>query len=92
MDFVHYDLGQLGPDQVVQVALNIAANVLLLDAVNFNRYQTGNDFRYYGGHVTQSPFQIRVPTHGHWHLAINLGGAAGNLHTDVRILQMPAVR
>ena len=54
MDFVHYDLGQLGPGQVVEVTLNIAANVQLLDTSNFNLYRSGGSFRYFGGHKTSS--------------------------------------
>ncbi len=85
MDFVHYDLGQLHPGQVVEVAVNIAANVLLLDSHNFNAYRSGGRFTYYGGHVTRSPYRIRVPQSGNWHLAIDLGGASGDLRSGVTI-------
>jgi hypothetical protein len=86
MNFIHYDLGQLGPGQVVEVSLNIAANVQLLDPSNFNLYRSGASFKYFGGHQTSSPCRILVPTSGHWHLAIDLGGASGNLRSEVRVL------
>jgi hypothetical protein len=86
MDFVHYDLGHLNTGQVVEVSLNVAANVHLLDSANFNQYRSGGSFQYFGGHITQSPATITVPASGHWHLAIDLGGASGNVRSEVRIL------
>jgi len=91
MDFVHYDLGQLGPGQVVEVTLNIAANVQLLDTSNFNLYRNGGSFRYFGGHKTSSPCRIPVPAPGHWHLVIDLGGASGDLRSEVRVLSATSV-
>ncbi len=87
MDFAHYDLGNLDAGQVVEVALNIAANVQLLDTSNFNLYRSGQSFRYLGGHVTRSPHRITVPAAGHWHLTIDLGGASGDLRSGVRVLR-----
>jgi hypothetical protein len=86
MDFVHYDLGQLDRGRIVQVSLNIAANVQLLDSTNFDLYRAGRDFRYFGGHITRSPATIAVPGPGHWHLAIDLGGGSGQLRTEIRVL------
>jgi hypothetical protein len=86
MDFVHYDLGPLAAGQVVEVTLNTAANVQLLDTHNFNIYRSGGRFNYYGGHVSRSPYRIQVPESGHWHLAIDLGGASGSLRSGVRVL------
>jgi hypothetical protein len=86
MDFVHYDIGQLAAGQIVEVTLNVAANVQLLDTQNFNIYRSGGRYTYYGGHVTQSPYRIRVPQPGHWHIAIDLGGASGGLRSGVRVI------
>jgi Domain of unknown function (DUF1883) len=86
MDFVHYDLGSLDRGQIVEVSLNIAANVQLLDTANFNQYRSGGSFQYVGGRINRSPARLSVPTPGHWHLAIDLGGASGNLRSEVRVL------
>lgn len=86
MDFVYYDLGQLNQGQIVEVTLNLAANVQLLDSTNFNLYRGGGRFTYFGGHVTRTPYRITVPSLAHWHLAIDLGGAAGNVRSSVRVL------
>jgi hypothetical protein len=89
MDFVHYDLNYLQRGQVVEVTLNSAANVLLLDSANFNNYRNGQAHRYYGGHVTRSPYRIQVPLDGHWHLAIDLGGYPGQVRSSVRVFPGP---
>jgi len=89
MDFVHYDLNQLSGGQVIQVTLANAANVRLLDATNFSLYRQSGQYRYYGGYVTQSPYAVRVPVPGRWHLVIDLGGYAGQIRSSVRVLAPP---
>jgi hypothetical protein len=86
MDFVHYDLGNLRAGQTIEVQLDLAANVHLLDPTNFNLYRAGQPFRFFGGHVRQSPYRLSVPSGGHWHLAIDLGGNPGSINTAVRVI------
>jgi hypothetical protein len=89
MDFIDYNLKQLSRGQIVEVELDHAANVLLLDSSNFNSYRNGRRHTYYGGYVTRSPFHIAVPRNGHWHVAIDLGGASGRTRSGVRVLPGP---
>jgi len=86
MDFVHYDLNQLSGGEMVQVTLANAANVRLLDEINFGIYRQGGSYRFHGGYVTQSPYVVRVPGPGHWHLVLDLGGYAGQIRSSVRVL------
>jgi hypothetical protein len=86
MDFVHHDLGQLTAGQTVEITLSIAANVLLLDNTNFDAYRTGRRYTYFGGWITRSPYRIGIPNSGHWHIAVDLGGAAGSIRTAARVL------
>ena len=87
MDFLHNDLGYLNGNEVVEVTLANAANVKLLDSSNFIAYRSGNQHRYFGGHVNRSPFRLAVPGPGHWHVAIDLGGHAGNVRAGVRVFR-----
>ena len=86
MGFVHYDLGQASASDVVEVSIDCAANLLLLDSTNFQRYRNGNQHTYYGGHYTQTPVRIKVPHSGHWHIAIDFGGLGGNIRSSARVL------
>jgi hypothetical protein len=86
MEFVHYDLQQLRRGQVVEVTLDSAANVLLLDSAKFNSYRSGQRYHYYGGHVTRSPHRVPVPQDGHWHVVIDLGGQSGQVRSAARVL------
>jgi hypothetical protein len=86
MDFVHYDLKQLHGGEVVEVTLDTAANVRLLDEPNFRGYRGGRQYTFYGGYVTQSPYTARVPHGGHWHVVIDLGGYSGQVRSGVRVL------
>ncbi len=89
MDFVHYDLKQLNEGEVVEVTLDAAANVRLLDEPNFGGYRAGRQYSFYGGHVTRSPYMTRVPHGGHWHLVVDLGGYSGEVRSSVRVLPAP---
>ncbi len=82
MNYTHYDLGQLSAGTVVVIGLRgTEANVQLLDGSNFASYQAGRSFRYTGGHYRQSPVRLQVPHTGHWHVAVDLGGMAGNVES-----------
>ncbi len=86
MNFLEKDLGVLGPDDNVEVTLDHAANVQLLDPTNYQAYKSGGQYSYVGGYVTQSPYGMRPPFHGRWYLVIDLGGAAGTVRASVRVL------
>lgn len=85
MDYLHYDF-HAGPSDVIEITLDHAANVLLLDAQNYDAYRQGRQYRYRGGYVRTTPFRISPPTEGHWHIVINLGGAAGSVRASARVL------
>ena len=86
MDFMHYDLGYQIAGGVVEVDLGNAANVQLMDSGNFRSYRNGRGYRYTGGYITRSPYRAKIPHSGHWHVAIDLGGYAGRVSADVRVL------
>ena len=85
MNFLHYDL-QLSSNQVVEVTLDKAANVRLLDETNYAKYKRGERHQYYGGYAKKSPVHLKPPRAGKWHLVIDLGGYAGTVHASVRTI------
>jgi Domain of unknown function (DUF1883) len=86
MSFIHNDLGLLQGGELVEVTLSSQANVKLMDSSNFSSYRRGSQHRYFGGHVTRSPFRVQVPSAGHWHVAVDLGGYGGNVRAGVRVI------
>ncbi|MFT9495832.1 DUF1883 domain-containing protein [Anaerosolibacter sp.] len=58
----------------VEVQLNYAADVFLVDSINYRRYTSGQRFEYFGGHYTRSPVRISVQGSGRWYLIVNGGG------------------
>lgn len=85
MNYLHHEY-DAGPDDLIEVTLDHAANVLLLDRTNFSNYRSGRAYQYRGGYVRSSPFRIKPPHHGRWHLVIDLGGYAGTVRASARIL------
>lgn len=75
MNYGHSEFEATAGD-VVHVALDAQANVLLLDPAAYRRYRQGNDFRYYGGWFLRSPATVPVPHSGHWHVVVDAQGAS----------------
>ncbi len=85
----HYDLGYqipIGETILVEVTLNYSANVYLMEDDDYNKYVDCDNFSYYGGRATQSPYRIKIPHTGSWHLVIDNGdndmtGIIASVHT-----------
>jgi len=87
MKFTEYDLKHCQQGKTVEVTLSgNAANVLLLDSVNLKKYKNGQNPKYFGGNMTSSISQIRIPRTGHWYVVIDLGGYTGNVTSKVRVI------
>jgi len=86
MNFLHYTV-TTGPSEAVRVYLTgSAANVLVMDDVNFLSFKSGQAYRYYGGHYTRSPAIIKPPSSGRWNVVVNLGGLAGTVNAVVQVV------
>lgn len=86
----HYDLGWvfIGYDElkIVEVTLNYSANVYLMDDSDFDDYMNCRRFSYYGGRPTQTPYKIKIPNSGHWHLVVDDGpDGLGGISSSVGI-------
>ncbi len=86
MKFLDYDLDAAAGDVVV-VELNRAANVRMLDSINFSRYRRGQRHEYLGGLARVSPVRLSVPRDGHWHVVVDLGGYAGNVQASFSVIR-----
>ena len=87
MWYRYYNLGPQQEDSAVVVRLRgSAANVVLLDPVNFHRYRSGEGFLYTGGHYRHSPVRLQIPQDGHWYLVIDHGGYKGRARVEVEVL------
>jgi hypothetical protein len=85
MEFLHSDFTG-GSETVVVVTVDGQCNVMLLDDINFSAYRRGDSFRYCGGWAKRSPVHLRPPHGGHWHVVVDLGGAAGQVRAAVRVV------
>ena len=85
MNFLHSEI-QAGPGDVVRVTLDKQANVKMMDGHNFRRYRSGESHRYYGGLAKVSPFGMRPPYHGRWHVTVDLGGYGGSVRASVAVV------
>lgn len=79
---------QAGPRAAVQVTLDKAARVLVMDSLNYSAYRSGGRFRYYGGWARVSPCRIAPPHNGQWHVVVDLEGCAGTIRAGVSVVSM----
>ena len=85
MGYLHYEVDLESKDKV-QVTLDHAANVMLLDAENFRQYRLGKNCDFYGGYAKQSPVVISPPYRGHWHVVVDLGEKGGTVRASVSVV------
>ena len=92
MQFLHYDLGYLSADDVVEVTLTEGANVRLLDSYNFSQYQNGSQHNFYGGLAQQSPVRLPIPHSSVWHVVVDLQGLTNSTNASVRVINSESRR
>ena len=85
MRYAYKDLGQQSAGTTVVVRWSgSAANVMLLDPVNFSKYQytDGRPFFYdVGGRYPRGPVRLPIPEDGRWYVVVDRGSYAGGAPT-----------
>lgn len=89
MEHLHYQFSAQDGD-IVKVILDRAANVLLMDTLNYTNYTAGQPYQYYGGYAEVSPFRLRTPRSGVWYIVVDLGGGPGSVSASVQLV--PSLR
>lgn len=85
MKFTHYKLDNLKGGEIIEVTLQgSAANVRLMDTSNFNSYRNGRSHSYIGGLVNRSPWRVKVPHSGNWHITVDMAGLRGSTRSSIR--------
>ncbi len=85
-EHLHADY-HLDEGDIVHVTIDTQANVILLDDSNYQNYIQGRSFRHFGGLAKRSPVNIAVPSTGHWHVVIDLGGRSGRIRHSINIIK-----
>jgi len=87
MHHVHYNLGQLDSGRVVEVRLQgNAANVRLLDEVNYEKYIEGATYDYRGGFMKHSPVRMQIASMDHWHIVVDMLKLKGSVSASYKVL------
>jgi hypothetical protein len=61
------------------------------DSSNLQNYRSGRQHTYYGGLIRRSPARIPIPNSGHWHVAIDMQGLAGQARASIRVIPAAAL-
>lgn len=71
-----HDLGfqmTTGLSVYVEVTVNQAANVYLVNQKGYQNYLNGNEFSHQGGYITELPARLRIPSSNHWYVIVDNG-------------------
>jgi len=81
-----------GPENLVQIVINVRLYAFLLDDDNFQKYRNGVDYRQlrYGvsTQTLTNPTYVVPPTKQHWHLVIDNGGQPFNVNPAVKLYSL----
>jgi hypothetical protein len=77
----------IGPQTVVEVFLDQAAMVYLMDGPNYESYCQELQFSAWGGESTVSPSRIRPGHEDHWHLVIEQKDTSAPLSVRVQLTE-----
>lgn len=86
MEFLQNDIGYQQAETLVEVTLGNAANIRLLDSINYSNFKSNRNYRQYGGYYRESPVILKIPRAGRWHVVVDLGGYAGRVSASVRVM------
>lgn len=78
---------ELTTSDELKIGLTAPAHVYLLDDDNYSLYLDEQEFEYYGDTVHQSPYRLRAPQSGVWHLVIEQADPADSLNVAVEIVK-----
>lgn len=59
---------------VCTCGIAICCRCFLVDSVNYKKMNSGQKFKYFGGHYTKTPVNITVKGTGRWYLIVRGGG------------------
>ena len=87
--FSYVDLKNREKGEMVEITLDHAANVRLMNYTNFNNFKNGRKHHYYGGLVKKSPYIIPIPSNGHWLVTVDTIGLKHNAKFSVNVIPKP---
>ena len=93
MQYQIYNLNFQKRDSVVEITLTAAANVRMMDAMNYDLFKNKQQHKYFGGFVTVSPYRMAIPWDGHWVVLID-ASSDPNFKPSVKVLarNLPGAR
>jgi hypothetical protein len=78
-------MGEVGAGKTIEVELDRAANIRLLDFENFKLFKQGLPHEFVGGFIRFTPYRIVTPKQAHWVIVADLGGTEGEVSASYKI-------
>lgn len=75
---------------VVEVACDTQANVLLMTDSDYSDYNAHRSYHYFGGFFTHFPARLTPPHSGYWNVVLDLGGGKASVRHTMRVISRDA--
>jgi len=84
--FGFHDIGTLQEGHAVEIVLDYAATVLVMDQANYTAYKSrSTQYRAISKHVTSLPYVVRLPRTARWFVIVETKGQVGEVNSVVYI-------
>ena len=85
MKYWFHDVGIVDSGNVLEITLDYAAHVRIMDFENYHEYKNRRPYKSISKYITTSPFSIKVPRSSHWFVVVDLEGIPGSVFSEVRV-------
>ena len=92
MKYWFHNLGVLDEGKTLEIVLDHAAYVRVMDQENYNEYKHRRAYKSHSKYVTSSPYVVKTPRASHWYVVVDLEGKPGVINSVVRISQSGGAR
>ena len=72
MQYIVYDLKEQQKGSLVEIKINMPANIHLIDKVNLDYMKHHREYKDYGGLAMSTPFRVTIPEDRHWYILIDM--------------------
>ena len=85
MKYWFHDVGIVEQGKIIEVTLDQAANIRIMDEDNYNNFKNRQSYSAIIYFITTSPFKIKLPRSAHWYVVVDPEDQPGSVVSSVKV-------
>jgi len=85
MKYWFHDIGDVEQGNIIEVTLDKAANVRVMDSDNYESFRNRRSYTAIIYYITSSPFKIKLPRSAHWYVVVDPEDQPGSVVSSVKV-------